>query len=42
MMMMVILMKIYFIYEMHNRKGLHCKKCSNKDEMTLKIENLTE
>ena len=24
-------------YEMHNRKGLHCKNCSNEDEMTMEI-----
>ena len=24
-------------YEMHNRKGLHCKNCSNEDEMTMDI-----
>ena len=23
--------------EMHNRKGLHCKNCSNEDEMTMEI-----
>ena len=33
MIMMAMLMK----YEMHNRKGLHCKNCSNEDEMTMEI-----